>query len=150
MLAVEGGGRRRRFGGLGEQCGERGRERPVVHGWRGPQRREPLPALADRGLLPGQVGVEFLQYVGELAPGVVREDVAHLVEAQPQLGEPAHAGQQDGVAHAVRAVASPSYRWEVPPAPLRLREQPDVVVVPDGPGGDPDQRGDLSDPHGVQ
>lgn len=115
VLAVERGGRRGRRGRPGEQLRERGRDGPGFLGRGGEQYGEAPPALGQFGLPAGEVGVEVGQYFGRLAPRVVGEHVAHLVEAQPQLGQPAYPGQPDGVAHAVGAIPSPGYRWEVPP-----------------------------------
>ncbi|KLI98158.1 hypothetical protein WQ59_21700 [Streptomyces sp. KE1] len=52
-----------------------------------------------------------------------------------------HPGEQNGVADSVGPVAVG--------ASLRFREEPHVVVVPDRPGGEPHEYGDLSDAHGA-
>ncbi len=57
----------------------------------------------------------------------------------PQLGQPPDPRQHDGVPQCVVPVP-------VGP-PLRLRQQPQMAVVPHGPRGDTDGRGKLSDPH---
>ncbi|AKJ08620.1 hypothetical protein ABB07_00730 [Streptomyces incarnatus] len=72
---------------------------------------------------------------------VVGECVADLVEAQPELGQSADAGQLDGVAQAVRAVAVG--------LPSGFGQQADAVVVPHGAGGDAGDRGEFSDTHAL-
>lgn len=81
-----------------------------------------FPALADGLLLAGQVGVELGENLVQVLTGVVGEGVADLVQAQAKLGQPAYAGQLDGVAQAVLAVAVG--------LPLGLGQQADAVVVP--------------------
>jgi len=65
--------------------------------------------------------------------------IAHLVQAQAQLGEPPDAGQSDRVPQRVLAVAVRLARG--------LGQQADAVVMPDGPGADDDEAGEFSDPH---
>jgi hypothetical protein len=120
--------RQRRFGG----------QPPVAS--LGQQHGEPLPSLPYERFLPREVLVQLLEDFHQFAALVVREDVTHLVEAEAELGQTPDAGEQDGVPDAVLAVA-------VAP-PYGFGQQPEMVVVPHGPRGDPDEGGDLADSHG--
>jgi hypothetical protein len=99
-------------------------------------------ALPDLLLLAGQIRVQLGEDVDEILAGVVRQHVSHFVQAQPELGQSADAGQFDGVAQRVLAVSVGLAR--------RLGPQPDAVVVPHCPGGDADGAGELSDARGTQ
>lgn len=105
------------------------------------QGTQPLPPLPDRRLLPGEIGVELFEHLGEIAPRVVREHVPHLGEPQPQLGQPPDPGEHDGVPQRVFPVAVG--------ATLGLRQQPEMVVMPHRPRGDTDGDGEFSDPHAL-
>jgi hypothetical protein len=125
----------------GEQRGQLGRHGPLrgQPALRLQQRPQPAPPLPDRLLLPRQILVQLGQHLDEVLARVVREHVPHLGEPQPQLGEPPDPRQQNGVPQRVLPVP-------VGP-PLRLGQQPQMVVVPHGPRGDTDGRGEFSDPH---
>ncbi|MCX5148002.1 hypothetical protein OHB36_14685 [Streptomyces sp. NBC_00320] len=81
--------------------------------------------------------------------GCERRDARVVDGGVGELVEPLVQGEDRRI-RGHRAERPPATAGRCPQAPLRLREQPDLVVVPDGPGGDPDQRGDLSDPHALQ
>src|SRR5690606_26953109 len=66
-------------------------------------------------------------------------DVPHLGQPQPQLRQPPDPRQHDRVPQRVVPVAVAQ--------PLRLRQQPEMVVVPHGPRGHTDGRGEFSEPH---
>lgn len=66
-----------------------GAERPVAAQEGG----EPLPTVADLGLLPRQVGVELREDLAQLPALVVGEDVGRLLQAQTQLSQAAGTGQ---------------------------------------------------------
>ena len=100
---------------------------------------QPGPAPAKAGLLAGQVGVELAEDLDEVPVDVAGQRVAHLVQAQAQLGKAPDAGQFNGVPQRVLAVAVGLARG--------LGQQADVVVVPDSPGADADEVSKFSDPH---
>ena len=106
----------------------------------GQQRGEPLAPLPDDRFLPAEVLVQLLEDFHQFAALIVRENVTHFVETEPQLGQPPDPGEQDGVPDAVLAIP-------VAP-PYGFGQQPELVVVPHGPRGDPDEGGDLADSHG--
>lgn len=99
---------------------------------------EPVPALAEVVLLAGQVGVKLAEDLHKIPSGVAGQRVAHIVQAQAQLGETPDAGQLDGVPQRVLAVAIRLARG--------LGQQADAVVVPDGPGADANEVGEFSGP----
>ena len=58
---------------------------------------QPDPALADILLLAGEIAVELAQDLRQVPVGVTGQRVAHLVQAQAQLGQAPDPGQLDGV-----------------------------------------------------
>ena len=85
-----------------EQPGQLGRDRRLLGQLAArlglPQQLgQPGPAPAEVRLLVGQVGVELAEDLRQVPAGVAGQRVAHLVQAQAQLGEAPDAGQLDRI-----------------------------------------------------